>query len=53
MKKKQILLASWSIILLVFFLNPTVKASSLPPSSVPITNVLGYLPERIVILTEI
>lgn len=39
MKKKQILLASWSIILLVFFLNPTVKASSLPPSSVPITNV--------------
>ncbi|MBQ6484539.1 MAG: cell surface protein, partial [Carnobacterium sp.] len=39
MKKKQILLASWSIILLVFFLNPTVKASSLPSSSVPITNV--------------
>lgn len=39
MKKNQILLALWSIILLIFFFNPSVEASTLPPSSVPIENV--------------
>ncbi|MEG2873493.1 lectin-like domain-containing protein [Carnobacterium sp.] len=41
MRKKQILLAFWSISLLIFLFNPSVKASSLPPSSVPIENVFA------------
>ncbi|WP_413518224.1 lectin-like domain-containing protein [Carnobacterium maltaromaticum] len=41
MRKKQILLAFWSIALLIFIFNPSVKASSLPPSSVPIDNVFA------------
>ncbi|WP_413518223.1 lectin-like domain-containing protein [Carnobacterium maltaromaticum] len=39
MRKKQILLAPWSILLLIFFKNLVVEASPLPPSSVPIENV--------------